>query len=549
MSSSSTAGPSSAPPGPSNTYTPPPAHPAFPSLIPRALIPQPAFNPQRDNPPSTPDALWAFLQKHTSHHDIIDNVIPALLYMVSPRKADGEKKPWGESREDESSESTSKGRGKGKGRGRGKGDGVEKAEKTICLPALDMTVMGDDALARNAGPMMFILTARLQSEDPNLYQAYLIDIAARLIAVGDVEQLRACGPRLSTFAWTMLDIGKQAKRYTEAVNIIYMLLQKCARTGELSGAHAAFLHGCLVTKQYRDALPVVRGLYIDIKLFQPTYSDVITFFHHAGLICAALGEYELAIEHFTTCVSVPTAAASAVQLAAAKRAYLCGLLHDGKLPNFPKYLSSALSRALEKHLTAYADLGKYYMSANWPKVYEVAGQKVFKEDTNLGLLEHVLASIPAQRVLLLRETISRLTLGELVHRLKFKAGEGGEQDVLALLHDLNTSGKARTAVSPPADGSTNGNRVVTFLADLHDYDSPNALDRLKRANALSQYLDLEMRKASREAGLGEGYLRRQMNQIEVKGKYKADTGAYGMGGGDEGRKVRGVGGNMADMGF
>lgn len=40
-----------------------------------------------------------------------------------------------------------------------------------------------------------------------------------------------------------------------------------------------------------------------------------------------------------------------------------------------------------------------------------------------------------------------------------------------------------------------------------------------------------------------------MNQIEVKGKSKADTGAYGMGGGDEGRKVRGVGGNMADMGF
>lgn len=47
---------------------------------------------------------------------------------------------------------------------------------------------------------------------------------------------------MSTFAWSMLDIGKQAKRYTEAVNIIYMLLQKCARTGELSGAHAAFLH-------------------------------------------------------------------------------------------------------------------------------------------------------------------------------------------------------------------------------------------------------------------------------------------------------------------
>lgn len=82
---------------------------------------------------------------------------------------------------------------------------------------------------------------------------------------------------------------------------------------------------------------------------------------------------------------------------------------------------------------------------------------------------------------------------------------GDPTDVL--IHQ-NTSGKARTAVSPPADGSTNGNRVVTFLADLHDYDSPNALDRLKRANALSQYLDLEMRKASREAGLGEGYLRR-----------------------------------------
>jgi hypothetical protein len=42
-------------------------------------------------------------------------------------------------------------------------------------------------------------------------------------------------------------------------------------------------------------------------------------------------------------------------------------------------MSSTLSRAFEKTLGPYPDIGKHYMSANWQKVEEAAGNKVFKE--------------------------------------------------------------------------------------------------------------------------------------------------------------------------
>jgi COP9 signalosome complex subunit 3 len=76
--------------------------------------------------------------------------------------------------------------------------------------------------------------------------------------------------------------------------------------------------------------------------------DIITYYHHAGLICAATGNYTKAVEMFTIvssynkikyqaelfqAVSIPTNVASATQLISAKRAILCELLVSGKVSN------------------------------------------------------------------------------------------------------------------------------------------------------------------------------------------------------------------------
>lgn len=50
-----------------------------------------------------------------------------------------------------------------------------------------------------------------------------------------------------------------------------------------------------------------------------------------------------------------------------------------QLPHFPKYISLALSRPFERHLSTYLELGKMYMGANWTKVLEIAGNKLFRE--------------------------------------------------------------------------------------------------------------------------------------------------------------------------
>jgi hypothetical protein len=151
----------------------------------------------------------------------------------------------------------------------------------------------------------------------------------------------------------------------------------------------------------------------------PTYLDVITYYHHAGLVCAAVKDFARAKRFFSivsgvlsvlstfhaTCswhiqaVAVPTATASAIQLAAAKRAILCGLIDNGevspascasvssysrldslqKLLSFPRYTSGTITRMIDRNAKEYTKLGKAFESHDWKIVREAAASKEFAE--------------------------------------------------------------------------------------------------------------------------------------------------------------------------
>ncbi len=91
-------------------------------------------------------------------------------------------------------------------------------------------------------------------------------------------------------------------------------------------------------------------------------------------------------------VSVPTQAASAVQLACAKRAILCELVVCGKaspplvqkldlpvlqLLHFPKYTHSSVTRAIERNAQEYTKLAKAFEARDWTAVKAAEGKAEF----------------------------------------------------------------------------------------------------------------------------------------------------------------------------
>ena len=85
-------------------------------------------------------------------------------------------------------------------------------------------------------------------------------------------------------------------------------------------------------------------------------------------------------------VSTPTSAASAIQLAAAKRAILCELIISGTVCDpakrrrgfgphlspqyikFPKYTSSTVTRIIDRNTQAYTQLAKAFEKQDWTVV-------------------------------------------------------------------------------------------------------------------------------------------------------------------------------------
>lgn len=173
-----------------------PAHPAFPSLIPRNLIPQPSFNPLKDKRPSTTEQLISFIGTHGRNHQaIVDNVIPTLLVITGHkiqgqvgRDAEEDRKMWGFGGDDgggkgagaggKSGEGSGGAGGKGGAKGKGKevDERVRQAERVIAaLPAQNP---GDDELARSAAIYLFILYVCFPS--PLLDALYRIRLRGRV---------------------------------------------------------------------------------------------------------------------------------------------------------------------------------------------------------------------------------------------------------------------------------------------------------------------------------------------------------------------------------
>lgn len=104
--------------------------------------------------------------------------------------------------------------------------------------------------------------------------------------------------------------------------------------------------------------------------------DVLTYYHHAGTVSAAAGNFARASELFTFGAAIPGETPSAIRMACAKRAVLCELLSTGRHVQFPKDMSGNVNRLIEKGMDPYIKLAKAFDSRHWSQACDAAESEV-----------------------------------------------------------------------------------------------------------------------------------------------------------------------------
>ncbi|CAK9786525.1 hypothetical protein CC85DRAFT_283123 [Cutaneotrichosporon oleaginosum] len=474
-----------------------PAHPAFPSVA--------APSPQNVPVPPSPAHLWKQIQDSSSPQLLSD--LAALMDFLAPSKPGNEEAP----------------------------------RELLLLEGIDLTsVSGAQVPAITLG-LVYVLTERLnrrtRGADENL------ELALSVCVNGSSEQLARAPWRVAQFAWAVLRAAQKAKETARALHPLQHLLRLTFNNAYFNGVHAAFLEACLSLRAIDLGYQSLSIIYSNV-VAGTSVIDVLTYYHHAGTVAAAHGDFARASELFTFGASIPGETPSAIRIACAKRAILCELLSSGRPAPFPKDMAQATSRSIDKGMEPYKKLSKAFENREWDQASEAVSSNdavaMFEKDCNRGLVTQIMQSIPKRRILDLRKTYSRLSLQDLASKVMAPADA-----VKSAIQDMVVRDEIQATINGVPE-------VVTFVDD-DDYASPQQMVKLVQANLLAQNVNNDLLYANRAMLLNRKLLQKKMDRIENKDKRGSieplkSRGEFEVPGDDIGQ-VRGAGSNYADMGF
>ncbi|KAL7419793.1 hypothetical protein Q5752_005709 [Cryptotrichosporon argae] len=425
------------------------------------------------------------------------------------------------------------------GGGRGGAPRKDRGEELVALPKV---AIGPEDVRGRSAATLFVLSARMKLAKTKA--PALLELARHLCYEGDAAQLVLCSSRLAVFAWGIVKTARELDKLPEAIQAIEVLIARVVPPTAFTGAYAAYLEACLLAKNNKAGAAVLDIVLADAALFKPTYLDVLTYYHHAGLICMAEGERATpAVHFFTFAVAMPTTSTSAVQVACAKRAVLCEILHAGTHLKWPKWMPQHVVQSIDRGMAEYDELAKAFERRDWDAVAKKAAEPIFDTDCNRGLVDKILASALKWRIHKLRDTYSRLALAQLTEKCGL-SGPEGEASVVKALEDL---------ASPHASFATvQGDPAVVSFVDDEDMavSRSQLLTQLRRQHAMADRLGAYFAQADRTLGIAPAWLEKQSHKLGTgEAKIKAEDSDVLMMDEVAGGLLRGVGSNTADVGF
>ena len=228
----------------------------------------------------------------------------------------------------------------------------------------------------------------------------------------------------------------------------------------------------------------------DVKYF-------LKYYYYGGMIYASLKRFERALYFFEIAITTPSLAISSIVLESYKKYILISLILHGKIKSLPKYTSQIVTRHIKQMTTGYMDLAAAYSTFSIYKISLVASEhsEQYLNDTNMGLVKQVIASLYKKNIQRLTKTFLTLSLEDMANRIQLTNKEQAEQYILSMIED----GEIFAQINQK-DG------MVVFQDNPEKFNTPSTLKKLEEDMKNCIELDEKVRLMDEENSKNTKYI-------------------------------------------
>ncbi|TVY49578.1 COP9 signalosome complex subunit [Lachnellula occidentalis] len=343
--------------------------------------------------------------------------------------------------------------------------------------------------AINTVPYTFTLLATitaLQKGSKNVKGDNLWGNMTGFLATFDPRQIRYLGSELSTIIETVVEFARRRGEPGAAVAPVSNALLRYDPTGGmLTSKHLVLVRVALSSRQLANALPTLDkpilyfptpqkpskstllcnmsnspNVYItsDESGFSRKlkYWEVLEYFLYRGMIYMGTRNWKKSHQSLEDAFTFPTkdGVVSKIQIDAYKKWVLVGLLLEGKILGLPKVTGSGPAKAFHVIAKPYEAVAQIFESgtATRLKAEVDAGNGIWQNDCNMGLILHVLAAYQKNQIRNLASIYAKMSIQE-VHTSTQSAETGARlpnvQATETLVRSMIVDGSLRATLSAP----------------------------------------------------------------------------------------------------
>jgi COP9 signalosome complex subunit 3 len=194
------------------------------------------------------------------------------------------------------------------------------------------------------------------------------------------------------------------------------------------------------------------------------YQDVLEYFLYSGMIYIGMRRWESALECLENAVTYPTKDVSKIMVEAYKKWVLVGLLLEGRLLQLPRYTGISASKAFHTLGKPYESVAQIFETgtASRLKSEVEAGQKIWQDDCNTGLILSILAGYQKFQIRNLAGVYTKISIPEVNHlTTSAETGSKLQSPLLAeqLVRGMIAEGSLDATLSNPPSGPA----ILTFM--------------------------------------------------------------------------------------
>ncbi|KAJ3110464.1 COP9 signalosome complex subunit 3 [Phlyctochytrium bullatum] len=344
----------------------------------------------------------------------------------------------------------------------------------------------------NSLAYLFFLAARLKhlalhtsatNAPSNAEMSWLLATVMRFARVANTGQLWLAPARLRALCVDVAAVAERMQRPAMAVAVVTWILKRSRSVldrergvHELTPLHPLLMRWCLASKLFgvaKEVLDVpISGIQKDA--FELRVQDYLLYMYYGGNIYLNLSDHAAALSFYTAVLTAPSQAASAIQVAAYRRAHLASLIATGRPFSLPKSLPPGVARVLEARAVPVPEHARHLdQQRNLPRALADVHRYAdgYARAGELGLVRRSVEEAARHAILGLTRTYLTLSLRDIAGAVG-TAGAVGCRGVVEEVVSLIAAGKVVASIGWREGG------MVTFHDGQDEFEDSIAAGML-----------------------------------------------------------------------